>query len=52
MNVKELLQKMLQAGISDMHFKAGSPPILRVNGTSSNYIIAIALLKSGYKIRS
>src|SRR3989338_2559153 len=35
MNVKELLQKMLQAGISDMHFKAGSPPILRVNGKLS-----------------
>ena len=32
MNVSELLQAMLQKGISDIHFKAGSPPSVRVNG--------------------
>lgn len=32
MNVNELLQTMVKKGISDIHFKAGSSPILRVNG--------------------
>jgi len=30
--VSELLQLMLKAGISDVHFKVGSPPLLRVHG--------------------
>ena len=30
--VNELLQLMLKAGISDIHFKAGSTPLLRVHG--------------------
>ena len=28
----ELLQIMVQAGASDLHVKAGSPPVLRVDG--------------------
>ena len=32
MKVNEVLQQMLKAGISDIHFKAGSPPLLRVHG--------------------
>jgi len=32
MKVSELLQLMLKAGISDIHFKAGSAPHLRVHG--------------------
>ncbi|MFH1282559.1 MAG: type IV pilus twitching motility protein PilT [bacterium] len=32
MNVNELLQLMIKKGISDIHFKAASPPIIRVNG--------------------
>ena len=32
MNVNELLQAMIRKGISDIHFKAGVTPILRVNG--------------------
>jgi len=37
--VNELLQLMLKAGISDVHFKVGSPPLLRVHGelTSTNF---------------
>jgi len=30
--VNELLQLMLKSGISDIHFKVGSPPLLRING--------------------
>ncbi len=39
MKVNELLQTMIKAGISDIHFKAGSPPLLRVNGelNSTNF---------------
>ncbi|MBN1385084.1 MAG: PilT/PilU family type 4a pilus ATPase [Elusimicrobia bacterium] len=32
MNVSELLQTMIKKGISDIHFKAGSPPVIRANG--------------------
>ncbi|MFH0948550.1 MAG: PilT/PilU family type 4a pilus ATPase [Elusimicrobiota bacterium] len=32
MNVPELLQAMLKKGISDIHFKVGSPPSIRING--------------------
>lgn len=32
MKINELLQLMLNKGISDIHFKAASPPIIRVNG--------------------
>jgi len=32
MNVNELLQLMIKKGISDIHFKAASPPIVRING--------------------
>ncbi|HAX61754.1 MAG TPA: type IV pili twitching motility protein PilT [Elusimicrobia bacterium] len=32
MNVPELLQTMLKKGISDIHFKVGSPPSIRING--------------------
>lgn len=32
MNFKELLQLMIRKGISDIHFKANTPPLLRVNG--------------------
>ncbi|MFH1380521.1 MAG: type IV pilus twitching motility protein PilT [bacterium] len=39
MNVNELLQLMIKRGISDIHFKAASPPIIRVNGklVSTNF---------------
>jgi twitching motility protein PilT len=39
MNVNELLQLMIKKGISDIHFKAASPPIIRVNGklVSTNF---------------
>ena len=32
MNVNELLQLMVKKGISDIHFKSGSAPLLRLNG--------------------
>lgn len=32
MNVNELLKLMIQKGISDIHFKAKSAPLIRVNG--------------------
>ena len=32
MNVNELLQLMVKKGISDIHFKSGSSPLLRING--------------------
>jgi twitching motility protein PilT len=32
MNITELLQTMLKKGISDIHFKADSPPSIRING--------------------
>ncbi|MDD5687030.1 MAG: PilT/PilU family type 4a pilus ATPase [Elusimicrobia bacterium] len=32
MNVSELLQTMLRKGISDIHFKVGSSPVVRING--------------------
>ncbi|PKM92864.1 MAG: type IV pili twitching motility protein PilT [Elusimicrobia bacterium HGW-Elusimicrobia-4] len=32
MNVPELLQTMLKKNISDIHFKVGSPPSIRING--------------------
>ena len=32
MNVNELLQVMIKKGISDIHFKSGSSPLLRING--------------------
>ncbi len=32
MNVNDLLQLMVKRNISDIHFKAGSPPMLRFNG--------------------
>ena len=32
MNVNELLQVMIKKGISDIHFKSGASPLLRVNG--------------------
>ena len=35
MKVNELLQQMIKAGISDIHFKAGSPPLLRIHGELS-----------------
>ncbi len=33
MKINELLQLMIKSGISDIHFKAGSPPLLRVHGS-------------------
>ncbi len=33
MDVKEILRMMVDAGASDLHIKAGSPPGLRVDGT-------------------
>ncbi len=33
LRVNELLQLMIKAGISDIHFKVGSPPLIRVNGS-------------------
>ncbi|MEW6556162.1 MAG: PilT/PilU family type 4a pilus ATPase [Elusimicrobiota bacterium] len=32
MNISELLQAMIKKGISDIHFKAGTPPVIRING--------------------
>jgi twitching motility protein PilT len=32
MNVNELLQLMIKTGISDIHFKADTPPSVRING--------------------
>lgn len=32
MNVNDLLELMVKRNISDIHFKAGSPPLLRFNG--------------------
>jgi twitching motility protein PilT len=32
MNIKKLLENMIQIGASDLHIKAGLPPIFRVNG--------------------
>ncbi|MFH1368707.1 MAG: PilT/PilU family type 4a pilus ATPase [Elusimicrobiota bacterium] len=32
MNINELLQLMIKKGISDIHFKVGSAPLIRVNG--------------------
>lgn len=32
MNINELLQLMIKKGISDIHFKVGTPPLIRVNG--------------------
>ena len=32
MNVNDLLELMVKRSISDIHFKAGSPPLLRLNG--------------------
>jgi twitching motility protein PilT len=32
MNIKQLLQKMIEVGASDLHVKAGLPPVLRING--------------------
>lgn len=32
MNVNELLGLMIKRGISDIHFKADSPPLVRING--------------------
>jgi twitching motility protein PilT len=32
MNVNELLQLMVKKGISDIHFKANTPPLIRMNG--------------------
>jgi twitching motility protein PilT len=31
-NVNQLFQTMVRTGISDIHFKAGTPPMVRVNG--------------------
>jgi len=31
-DVNQLFQTMIRAGISDIHFKAGTPPMVRVNG--------------------
>jgi twitching motility protein PilT len=32
MNVNELLKLMIRAGISDIHFKAGTAPLIRIHG--------------------
>jgi twitching motility protein PilT len=32
MKIEELLELMVKTGISDIHFKSGSPPIIRLNG--------------------
>jgi len=32
MNIKVLLEKMIEAGASDLHIKPGIPPVVRVNG--------------------
>jgi twitching motility protein PilT len=33
MNIKTLLEKMIELGASDLHIKPGIPPVVRVNGT-------------------
>lgn len=39
MNIDQLLQLMVRTGISDIHFRAGSSPLIRINGKimSTNY---------------
>lgn len=39
MNIDQLLQLMVKSGISDIHFKANSSPLVRINGKliSTNY---------------
>lgn len=39
MNIKALLEKMIEMGASDLHIKPGIPPVVRVNGklTRTNY---------------
>jgi twitching motility protein PilT len=32
MNIKQLLEKMIEMGASDLHIKPGIPPVVRVNG--------------------
>jgi len=32
MELKALLEKMVKDGASDLHMKAGTPPVLRING--------------------
>src|SRR6187200_3737713 len=32
MNIKQLLEKMIELGASDLHIKPGIPPVVRVNG--------------------
>jgi len=32
MELKTLLEKMVKDGASDLHLKAGTPPILRIDG--------------------
>jgi len=32
MNIKSLLEQMIEAGASDLHIKPGIPPVIRVNG--------------------
>ena len=32
MNINELLKLMVKAGISDIHFKSDSPPLIRIHG--------------------
>ena len=32
MNIKVLLEKMIEMGASDLHIKPGIPPVVRVNG--------------------
>ena len=32
MNIDQLLQLMIKTGISDIHFKSGSAPLIRMNG--------------------
>ncbi|MBI4653552.1 MAG: PilT/PilU family type 4a pilus ATPase [Nitrospirae bacterium] len=35
MNINTLLEKAIERGASDLHIKAGSPPIMRINGVIS-----------------
>ena len=32
MNIKQLLEKMIELGASDLHIKPGIAPVVRVNG--------------------
>ena len=32
MNIRHILEQMIQAGASDLHIKAGTPPTIRVDG--------------------